>query len=145
MTSMVAAAVTAIVSALTAGTPVASQVSRVRLRPIAADQAQAVVVRPLRAEVAEAGLSPAMPISWASEIAVECYARAGASTTPDVAVDALVEAVYGRLLADPTLGGVVLLLRPQGIVWDFDTDAEQTACATLLFTARHRTQGATLT
>lgn len=145
MTSMVSAACTAMLDALTAGTPVAAQVLRVRLRPIASSQPTAVVVRPLRAEVAEAAMSPILPISWTSEIAVECYARCGADTSPDLAVDALVEAVYARLLADPTLGGVVLALRPQGIAFDFDADGDQTACATLVFNARHRTQGATLT
>ena len=145
MTTMVSLAVTAMLDALNAGTPVAGQVSRVRLRPIASGQPTAVVVRPLRAEVADSGMSPALPISWSSEIAVECYARAGSDTTADQAVDALTEAAYARLLADPTLGGVVHVLRPQGIVFDFDADGEQTACATLVFNARHRTQGATLT
>lgn len=145
MTTMVAATVTAMLSALASGTPVASQIGRVRLRPITKEQALAVVVRPLRAEVSEAELSPGYPIGWTSDIAVECYARCGADTTPDQAVDPLIQAVYARLLADPTLGGVVLVLRPQGIAWDFDADGDQTTCATLVFTARHRTQGATLT
>lgn len=145
MTSMVSTAVAAIVAALSAGTPVASQIARVRLRPIAQTQGRAIVVRPLQAEVSETLLSPGYPVSWTSAIGVECYARAGADTTPDVAVDSLVEATFARLMADTTLGGVVLALQPKSIAWDFDTDGEQTACATLTFHARHRTAGSTLT
>jgi hypothetical protein len=75
---------------------------------------------------------------------VECYQRSTVATAPDQAVDALLEAVYARLMADPTLGGVVLSLQPQSINWDFDADGEQTTCATLTFNARHRSPGATL-
>ena len=144
MTRMVSNAVAAIVAALNAPTPVATQVARVRLRPMAAEQAQAVVVRPLQAEVSEKSLYPDQPVSWTSAIAVECYARSGVATTPDVAVDSLVEAVYARLMADPTLGGVVLSLQPQAITWDFDADGEQTTCAVITFHARQRSAGATL-
>jgi len=144
MTTFVSATVAAIVAALTSGTPVASQVARVRLRPMAQAQAQAVVVRPLQAEVSEVSLIPGHPVSWTSAIAVECYARSGVTTAADVAVDSLVEAVYARLMADPTLGGVVLGLNPQAIAWDFDADGDQTACATVTFHARHRSPGVTL-
>lgn len=145
MTTIISTAVGAIVAALTAGTPVASQVARVRLRPLAAAQAQAVVVRPLQTDASVSSLSPDLPVSWTSAISVECYARTSAATTPDLAVDSLVEAVYARLLADPTLGGVVISLQPQSMSWDFDADGEQTACATLVFQALQRTAGATFT
>ena len=144
MTSMVSTAVGAIVAALSSGTPVASQIARVRLRPMAAAQAQAVVVRALQTDVAELALCPGYPVSWATAVVVECYTRSGAATTPDVAVDPLVEAVYARLMADTTLGGAVLALQPQSIAWDFDADGDNTTCATLVFSARHRSPGATL-
>ena len=144
MTIMTNAAVAAIVAALSAGTPVASQVARVRLRPLAATQTFAVVVTPLQAEASPAAINPNLPVSWTSAIRVECYARTSAATTPDVAVDSLVEAVYARLMADPTLGGVVVSLQPQSLSWDFDADADQTVCATFVFTALQRSTGATL-
>lgn len=145
MTSLVNTAVTAIVSALQSGTPVASTIARVRLRPLAQSTSQAVVVRPIQTQVAEAALYPGLPVSWSSTIAVECYARSGAATAPDIAVDALLEAVYARLMADPTLGGAVLSLQPQEVSFDFDVDGDQTTCATLVFQARHRSTGATFT
>lgn len=145
MTTLVSAAVGAIVAALSSGTPVATQIARVRLRPLAATQAQAVVVRPLQSEAGVPSISPDLPVSWTSAISVECYARTSAATTPDLAVDSLVEAVYARLMADTTLGGVVLSLAPQSISWDFDADGEQTACATLVFQALQCTQGPAFT
>lgn len=145
MTSLVNTAVTAIVAALQSGTPVASTIARVRLRPLAQAATQAVVVRPIQTQVAEAALYPGLPVSWTSAIAVECYARSGAATAPDIAVDALLESVYARLMADPTLGGAVLSLQPQEVSFDFDADGDQTTCATLVFHARQRSVGATFT
>lgn len=145
MTTIINNAVTAIVAALSSGTPVASTIARVRLRPLAQATAEAVVVRPLQAQASpEFILQPNGPVGWTTAIAVECYARSSVATTPDQALDALVEAVYARLMADPTLGGAVLSLQPQDIAFDFDADGEQTSCATLVFNARHRASGATL-
>lgn len=137
--------VTALVTALNTPTPVAAQIGRVRLRPLAKEAAQAVVVRPLQSEVTQASLSPGYPVSWTTAVAVECYARSGVATAPDAAVDALVDAVYARLMTDTTLGSAVVALQPGSIGFDFDADGEQTTCATLLFTALHRTAGSTLT
>ena len=145
MSTMFSTAVAAVVAALTAGTPVAPQVARVRLRPMAKAADTAVIVRPMNADVPEERLlHPDMPVSWNTTINVECYARSSVGTAPDEAVDSLVEAVYARLMADTTLGGVVRSLQPQSISWDFDADGEQTTCATLVFIALHRSQGATL-
>lgn len=145
MTSFVNTAVTAVVAALQSGTPVASTIARVRLRPLAQATTQAVVVRPVASQVVEAALAPGYPVSWTTTVAVECYARSGSATAPDVAVDALLQAVYDRLMADPSLGGAVLALQPQELSYDFDADGEQTTCATLVFNVRHRTAGNTLT
>ena len=144
MTSMVNTVVTAMVAALESGTPVAPNIFRVRLRPLAEDTAQAVVVRPEQAEVAQASDFTGMPLTWTTAISVECYGRSMALTTPDVALDPLIEAVFARVMTDPTLGGLVLSMTPKGIAFDFDSDGEQTACANIVFTVRHRTNGATL-
>jgi hypothetical protein len=143
MTSIVNTAVTAIVAALQSGTPVAAQIARVRLRPMAQAAAQAVVVRPIQSQVTEAAMLSGYPVSWTTAVSVECYARSTVATTADVAVDALLESVYARLMADPTLGGAVLGLQPQEVSFDFDADGEQTTCATLVFHARHRSAGST--
>ena len=143
MTTLINNAVTAIVSALTSGTPVCSQIDRVRLRPVAQGVPLAVAVRPVQSEVVQFQLS-SLPVSWSSTITVECYAKSGAATAADVAVDALVESVYSRLMADPTLGGVVVSLQPKGVSFDFDADGEHTTCASVVFQVLHRSVGATL-
>ena len=143
MTTIVNTAVTAVIAALQSGTPVAPQIARVRLRPLAKETVQAVVVRPVQSQVVEASLTSGYPVSWTTAIAVDCYARSNASVAADVAVDALVESVYSRLMADPTFGGAVLGFQPQEVSFDFDADGEQTTCATLVFNARHKSAGST--
>jgi len=148
MTTLINTAVTAVVASLQSGTPVATQIARVRLRPIAQGAQQAIVVRPspgTTAVVLEAALSPGYPVSWGITVVVECYQRVPAGVDPDTAVDPLLEATYARLMTDPTLGGVLLALQPQTVSLDFDADAEQTACATLVFQARLRGGQSTFT
>lgn len=137
MTSIVNAAVTAVVAALSAATPVAAQIDRTRLRPLKANSTTAVVVRATQSDVEHTALGFNNPSAWATTLLVECYAKAAAGTTPDVAVDALAKAVYARLMTDPTLAGAVRSLSPNALSYDFDTDAEQTVCATFTFIARH--------
>jgi hypothetical protein len=135
MTSLANTAVTAVMQALQAAPAVAGSVGRVLLRPVAKSVTGAVVVRPVGSVILESSL-PGAPIAWVTTVAIECYARAPAGISPDVAVDPLVQSVYARLMADVTLGGAVNLLEPQDINFDFDVDGEQTACATLVFTFR---------
>lgn len=135
MTSLANTAVTAVMQALQVPPAVAGNVGRIQLRPVAKSVATAVVVRPVACNVLESSL-PGAPIAWVTTVAVECYARASAGTSPDVAVDPVVQSVYARLMADSTLGGAVSLIEPQDITFDFDADGEHTACATLIFTLR---------
>lgn len=134
--TIVNAAVSAVVAALERTPAVCGSVHRVRVRPIKASESLAVVVRPLRA----ARLGPSEisrgPRAWGVDIAVECYARASATSTPDVAVDALVDAVHGRLMEDPTLGGAVRWIEPESLQLEFDADEQSTACASFVFTAQ---------
>lgn len=136
MTTAVAAVVSAMVSTLQAAPAVSPQVHRARLRPMAADWASAVVVRPLSVAFEPFAIQHA-PFNLDTQIAVECYARASAGTTGDAAVDALMQAVYARLMSDTTLGGLVGYLRPDRLDFDLDADGDNTACATFTFTVLH--------
>lgn len=140
--SIVAAAVSAVMDALQSAPAVTAQVDRVRLRPLSARTTSAVVVRPIQAQVMGAEMPSGHPYIWIASIAVECYARSGPSASPDVAIDDLLSSVYGRLMADPTLGGAVLALQPQAVHYEFDGDGESTVCATLQLNARLRSVGA---
>ncbi len=142
--SMINAAVTAVMNALKAPPAVSPRVERARLRALPASAGTAVVVRPLGSDVQDAELLTGHPYVWTTSLAVECYARAPQGTAPDVAVDALLDAVYARLLQAPTLGGAVTALQPQAITYDFDVDGESVVCATLQINARQMTVGASL-
>lgn len=143
MSTLVASAVGAIVAALQSAPAVCAHIDRVRLRPVAQSVALAIAVRPVQSEVQQYQLS-SLPVSWITTVSVECYAKSGASTPADVAVDPLVESVYARLMTDPTLSGAVVTLQPKGISFDFDADGEQTTCASMVFNVLHRSVGATL-
>lgn len=143
MSTLISAAVTAIVAALGSAPAVCSHIDRVRLRPVAQGVPLAVAVRPVHSEVVQYQLS-SLPVSWETTVSVECYAKSGAATSPDIAVDSLVESVYSRLMEDPTLAGAVVTLQPKGISYDFDADGDHATCASLVFRVLHRSVGATL-
>jgi hypothetical protein len=143
MSTLINKAITAIVDALNSAPAVCRHIDRVRLRPVAQSVALAIAVRPVQSEVQQFLLA-SMPVSWLTTVSVECYARSGASTPADVAVDVLLESVYSRLMADPTLAGVVVALQPKGISYDFDADGEQSTCASIVFNVMHRSAGANL-
>lgn len=143
MTTAVAAVVSAMVATLQAAPAVSPQVHRARLRPMAADWATAVVVRPLSVAFEPFAIQHA-PFNLDTQIAVECYARASAGTSGDAAVDALMQAVYARLMSDTTLGGLVGALRPDRLDFDLDADGDNTACATFTFTVLHSAGNNTL-
>lgn len=143
MSTVISQVVGAIVTTLGAATPVSTSIYRTRMRPIAAESADAVVVRPVDSQIERFAINGA-PMNLQTTIAVECYARAGAATAPDAAVDALLAAVYAKLQADTTLGGLVMDLFVSRIGFDFDVDGEHTACATLSLEVAHRSSNLSL-
>lgn len=133
----------AVVTALRATPAVTTHVHRARMRALPQQWSTAVVVRPQSAEV-EQGVGQSVANIWATQLQVECYARAPAAQAGDAAVDALLSAVVERLLADRSLGGIVGDLGLLGITYDFDVDAESTACATVTFSVRHASGAASI-
>ena len=85
------------------------------------------------------------PVDWSTQLRVECKARTTAGATAERAADALCVAVYQRVMADPSLGGVALDLNPGPMRWEQDDLDTAVAVATQIFYARHRTQGRVLT
>lgn len=144
--TFIAATVAAIVSALEADPPVCQMVRRTPIRPVPETVENAVDVRPApkTAVVQETELPTGYPVSWTGAYQIECYVKTPSSMPADVAADALLEAVYARLFADPTLGGAVIHMEPVAITFDFDAGAYHPACAVLTINAHHRTVGASL-
>jgi hypothetical protein len=138
-----AAIVTALVANLSASVAVSANIYRALLRPLPDTENTAVVVR-LQNAVPDRDQLNGNPVDMTTQIAVECYARSSA-TTADLAVDALLESVYTRLMSDQTLGGTVMDINCTALQFGFDAEAQQFAVATLTLDVRHRTSGLTLT
>lgn len=138
MTTAFAQVIGAIQAALQQAPAVSAHVFRARARVLPEQMATAIVVRPARAE-REAGVGQGTPALWVTGVALECYARGTPSAPVDLQVDTLLAAAVARLMADPTLGGLVGNLELQTIDWDFDVDGQQTACVTVIFNVPHAT------
>ncbi len=138
-----ARAVRAMQESLQAAPAVSPNVFRARVRVVPQQMATAIVVRPGQAE-RDASVGQGAASVWLSALVMECYARGSTVNPVDDGVDDLLGAAVDRLLQDPTLGGLVGSIEPQGIAWDFDVDGEQTACATVTFYVRHATAAASL-
>lgn len=135
MTTVVANAVEAVVAALQASPAVSANVVRVQMQPFDRSVLTAVSVRPLAADRDISALSYAGPDVWAVRLAVDCYVRTSIAT--DLALDILLQAVYARLMADPTLAGAVPGgIAPAGVTFDFEPAADQFAVASLQLIAR---------
>jgi hypothetical protein len=134
--------VAGIVTRLQAAPAVSAQVYRARLKPVAAQSDTAVVVR-IRSSSAAPFAILNGPTDWDTLIDIECYARS-ATLSPDAAADELLGAVYDRLSADPTLGGLVMDLGVTDLQYDFAAEADQMACVTLTLKALHRTNNLSL-
>ena len=138
MTTVVSTAVGLVLTALSQSPAVCPVIGRTRLRPLGKGDAQAVIVRPLAAlPLMEAGtmLGTGLVALWEVRMQIEMYARAEPDESPDEAVDALLQAVYTRLGADPTLGGQGLV-QPAELRYEYAAESENTVCAQLAVAVR---------
>lgn len=85
------------------------------------------------------------PIDWLTAVRLECQKRGDATTSGDEAALALHAAAWERLMADPTLGGLLMGdLEPGAIVSDEDEADTQLGVAIGTVQGRHRTGAYTL-
>jgi hypothetical protein len=83
------------------------------------------------------------PIDWTTRLTVECYARS-VRDSGDLAVDPLLAAVYERLAADSTLGGIVEDLNIVGIEAENTAEGKKTGWVRMTYLVQHQTQDSTL-
>lgn len=124
-------------SALSRAPAVAQSVTRANDRPVPANLNTAVNVR-FEGSQPDRGAIRGAPIDWLSRVSVECYAKAS-SDGPDVAVDAVMNAVYCRLAEDETLGGMADDIGVPMIEADYDAQAQKTGWVRMTYTVVHRT------
>lgn len=130
---------TAVRSALTNTAQVGTRIYRSRVEPMARAESPAIVVEPI-SDTAEQNTS--LPtLDWSLTVRVSVIVR---GNIPDQVADPIVEDMHGKLMADLTLGGVAMDVRPVGVNFELveaDQPAGVISCDYLI---RYRTANANL-
>jgi hypothetical protein len=111
------------------------RVYRSRMEAFSRNEAPAIVVEP--------GLDNAAPepvstckIDWTLSLIVAVYTR---GTIPDQLADPIISDLHGRLLADRTLGGLVMDIWPASMDPQFAAADQAAGWYVLTYTVRYRT------
>lgn len=137
MSSAFADITEAFIESLNAKPPVCAMIFRARDRQVPDGAAAALNVQ-FDGAVPDRGVIKGAPVDWLSRYTIECFARSVGSS-PDVAVDSLMQAVYERLAGDSTLGGVVDDLGEPVIEAEYSAEGKRTGWVSLTYTVQHRT------
>lgn len=131
--------VAAVRTALTGTAGVSTRIYRSRVEPMARAESPAIVVEPI-SDTAEQNTS--LPtLDWSLTVRVSVIVR---GNIPDQVADPIVEDMHGKLMADLTLGGVAMDVRPVGVNFELveaDQPAGVISCDYLI---RYRTANANL-
>jgi hypothetical protein len=127
------------------GAPAIAQgnISEERTRPLGQNVNEAVIVR-------FAGSTPnrnsmGAGIDWTTTVNIEHHARGDARTPSGRASRILTGIVFARLMADPSLGGVLMDLRPPRLAADQSQSLDdEMGCVIAQYTALHRSASNTL-
>lgn len=133
------------VTLLNSATPVCPFVETdAEAEPLPAGRTQSIVVTLGTAQPQQLGGIAGNPVDWATEVKVNCFASANA-TSARPAANTLANAAYTRLATDPSLGlGVGVFIGEPRIEWETEQGATRMALATLIYTVSHRTSGGSL-
>jgi hypothetical protein len=135
--------ITAAFVAALAATPIVSKnIFRARERTLAEEHITAINVQ-FDTASPYPGVMHGAPVDWRSKITVECYARSS-TTSGDLAVDPLMAAVFSRLAADTTLGGLVADIGYPEIEAENDSQGQKTGWIRMTYAVEHRTNNLTL-
>jgi hypothetical protein len=129
----------AVRTALTNTTQVGTRIYRSRVEPMARAESPAIVVEPVN-DTAEQNTS--LPtLDWSLTVRIAVIVR---GAIPDQLADPIVEDLHSKLMADLTLGGVAMDIRPQAVNFELveaDQPAGVISCDYLI---RYRTANANL-
>lgn len=105
---------TAIRTALTGTTGVASRIYRTRVEPIPREESPVIIVEPLNDTANQATSLPTL--DWTLTVRVTVIVR---GVIPDQQADPIVESLHTRLMTDLTLGGYAIDIQPVGVTFNF--------------------------
>lgn len=97
----------ALATSLASVSGVNGRVYRSRVEPIARNESPAVIVEPVQDQAAIPDVLGR--INWRMTVRVTVYVRAN---IPDQAADSIVQSVYAKMMADPTVGGYAMDTHP---------------------------------
>ena len=142
MTTAFSGVVAAVINKLSEDPPVCEAIYRARSNAIPETLDLAISVQ-FDQSLPNRGVMHGSPIDWSTRVTVECFARS-VIETGDLAVDPLLEAVFARLSADATLGGVVGDFAIAGVEAENTSDGKKTGWVRITYIAEHRTSNSTL-
>jgi len=129
----------AIASTLAGTTGVSTRIYRSRVEPLTRGESPALVIEPVN-DTAEQNTS--LPtLDWSLTVRIAVIVR---GNIPDQLADPTVESLHSKLMADLTLGGVAMDIRPQAVNFEMveaDQPAGVISCDYLI---RYRTANANL-
>lgn len=130
----------AVATALAGTTGVSTRIYRSRVEPMARAESPAIVIEPVN-DIAEQNTS--LPtLDWSLTVRISVIVR---GAIPDQLSDPIVEDMHSKLMADLSLGGVAMDIRPQSVNFELveaDQPAGVVSCDYLI---RYRTANANLT
>lgn len=129
----------AVRSALTNTAGVGTRIYRSRVEPMARNESPAIVVEPINDQAEQNTSLPTL--DWSLTVRVAVIVR---GSIPDQQADPIVEDMHSKIMADLTLGGVAMDIRPVGVNFELveaDQPAGVISCDYLI---RYRTANANL-
>lgn len=129
----------AIRTALTDTTGVSTRIYRSRVEPMARAESPAIVVEPV-SDTAEQNTS--LPtLDWSLTVRVAVIVR---GNIPDQLADPIVESLHSKIMADLTLGGVSMDIRPISVNFDLVEADQPAGVISCDYLVRYRTANANL-
>ena len=129
----------AIRTALINTTGVSTRIYRSRVEPMARNESPAIVIEPVNDQAEQNTSLPTL--DWSLTVRIAVIVR---GSIPDQQADPIVEDMHSKLMADLTLGGVAMDIRPVGVNFELveaDQPAGVISCDYLI---RYRTANANL-
>ena len=125
----------AIAATLAGTTGVGTRVYRSRQEAFSRQEAPAIIIEPGPDNPGQEPVSTCK-IDWTLNVSIAVYAR---GNVPDQAADTVVLSLHSKLLADRTLGGLVMDIWPGGVDPQFDKGDLATVWMVCTYIIRYRT------